>query len=337
MKTKITYAKSGVNIDEGNLLVKKIQPFVKKTLSANTIGKTTSFAALYSLDLKNISNPVLVSCTDGVGTKVQLGVETNKIEGLGIDLVAMCVNDLICTGAKPLFFLDYLATSKLNSDYHSKVIKGIAKGCIDSNCSLVGGETAEMPGMYKPGEFDLAGFSVGLVDKKKIISPEKVKAGDILLGIPSSGPHSNGYSLIRKVYSGKNKAQIKGKFLNAVMKPTRLYPGLIHKLLSQPGSITGIANITGGGLIENIPRMIPSNLGIRINKNLWPIGPVFEDIMTKSSLNYDEMARVFNMGIGMVISVKKAKINLTQKIFKKLNEKFYVIGEVKSKKGFEII
>jgi phosphoribosylformylglycinamidine cyclo-ligase len=191
--------------------------------------------------------------------------------------------------------------------------------------------------MYKPGEFDLAGFSVGLVDKKKIISPDKVKAGDILLGIPSSGPHSNGYSLIRKVYSGKNKAKIKGKFLNAVMKPTRLYPGLIHKLLSQPGFITGIANITGGGLIENIPRMIPSNLGIRINKNLWPIGPVFEDIMTKSSLNYNEMARVFNMGIGMVISVKKAKINLIQKIFKMLNEKFYIIGEVKSKKGFEII
>ena len=337
MKKKITYAKSGVNIDEGNLFVKKIQPFVKRTLSKNTIGNTTSFAALYSLDLKNINNPVLVSCTDGVGTKVQLGVETNKIEGLGIDLVAMCINDLICTGAKPLFFLDYLATSKLNSDYHSQVIKGIAKGCIDSNCSLVGGETAEMPGMYKPHEFDLAGFSVGVVDRKKIISPEKVRAGDILIGIPSSGPHSNGYSLIRKLYSGKNKPKIKGKFLNAIMKPTRLYTNLIHKLLSQQGSITGIANITGGGIIENIPRMIPLNLGIRINKSFWPIGPVFEDIMAKSSLDYNEMARVFNMGIGMVISVKKTKIDLIQRIFKKLNEKFYIIGEIKSKKGLEII
>ena len=166
---------------------------------------------------------------------------------------------------------------------------------------------------------------------------DKVRAGDILIGIPSSGPHSNGYSLIRKLYSGKNKPKIKGKFLNAVMKPTRLYANLIHKLLLQQGSITGIANITGGGIIENIPRMIPSNLGIRIDKSSWPIGPVFEDIMTKSSLDYSEMARVFNMGIGMVISVKKTKIDLIQRIFNKLNEKFYIIGEVESKKGLEII
>jgi len=326
MKKKITYAKSGVNIDEGNLLVKKIQPFVKKTLSTNTIGKTTSFAALYSLDLKGISNPVLVSCTDGVGTKVQLGVETNKIEGLGIDLVAMCVNDLICTGAKPLFFLDYLATSKLNSDYHSKVIKGIAKGCIDSNCSLVGGETAEMPGMYKPGEFDLAGFSVGLVDKKKIISPEKVKAGDILLGIPSSGPHSNGYSLIRKVYSGKNKAKIKGKFLNAVMKPTRLYPGLIHKLLSQPGFITGIANITGGGLKDNIERIIPDNYCAEINLEKIKTLKIFRWLKSQG-VSDQEMLKTFNCGVGFCLIVKRSNYKKVIRLFPK-KYKPYVIGKI---------
>ena len=198
---KITYKNSGVNIDEGNLFVKKIQPFVKSTSTKNILYGTSSFAALYKLDINKIKNPVLVSCTDGVGTKVQIGVKTNKIDGLGIDLVAMCINDLICTGAKPLFFLDYISTSKLSALYHSKIVKSISIGCNQAKCAIVGGETAEMPDMYKKGEFDIAGFSVGIVDKKNIIKKNNVRKGDILIGLPSSGPHSNGYSLIKKIYS----------------------------------------------------------------------------------------------------------------------------------------
>ncbi len=335
---KITYKKAGVNIDEGNLFVKKIQPHLKKTISKNVIGDRTSFAALYSLDINKIKQPVLVSCTDGVGTKVQIGVSTNKIEGLGIDLVAMCINDLICTGAKPLFFLDYIATSKLSAKYHSRIVKGISLGCVESQCSIVGGETAEMPDMYKKDEFDLAGFSVGVIDKKNIIMKKNVKKGDTLIGLCSSGPHSNGYSLIRKIYSKKmlNSSSNK-KLLRNLMMPTRIYSKIINKIYTPDCGITGIANITGGGLIENIPRIMDKNLGVSIKKNSWKIPELFIDIMERSKLDYTEMIRVFNMGIGLVLSVKKNKISNIEKLLRKNNEPYYIIGEVTSKKGFHVI
>ena len=335
---KITYKNSGVNIDEGNLFVKKIQPFVKSTSTKDVLSGTSSFAALYKLDTNKIKDPILVSCTDGVGTKVQIGVKTNKIDGLGIDLVAMCINDLICTGAKPLFFLDYISTSKLSAIYHSRIVKSISVGCNQAKCSIVGGETAEMPGMYKKGDFDIAGFSVGVVDKKNIIKKNNVRKGDILIGLASSGPHSNGYSLIRKIYSAKKLTDSSNKkLLNAIMKPTKIYSEIIRKINRSNSGITGIAHITGGGLSENIPRIMSNHLGIIINKNNWKIPSLFLDIMDKSKLNFQEMSRVFNMGIGMVLSVKKKHVQSVKKSLNSINEKYYIIGEVVTKKGFKII
>tara|TARA_B100001248_G_scaffold59056_1_gene40346 strand:- start:160944 stop:161963 length:1020 start_codon:yes stop_codon:yes gene_type:complete len=335
---KITYKNSGVNIDEGNLFVKKIQPFVKSTSTKDVLSGTSSFAALYKLDTNKIKDPILVSCTDGVGTKVQIGVKTNKIDGLGIDLVAMCINDLICTGAKPLFFLDYISTSKLSAIYHSRIVKSISVGCNQAKCSIVGGETAEMPGMYKKGDFDIAGFSVGVVDKKNIIKKNNVRKGDILIGLASSGPHSNGYSLIRKIYSTKKLTDSSNKkLLNAIMKPTKIYSEIIRKINRSNSGITGIAHITGGGLSENIPRIMSNDLGIIINKNNWKIPSLFLDIMDKSKLNFQEMSRVFNMGIGMVLSVKKKHVQSVKKSLNSINEKYYIIGEVVTKKGFKII
>mgnify|MGYP003321637328 FL=1 len=335
---KITYKNSGVNIDEGNLFVKKIQPFVKSTSTKDVLSGTSSFAALYKLDTNKIKDPILVSCTDGVGTKVQIGVKTNKIDGLGIDLVAMCINDLICTGAKPLFFLDYISTSKLSAIYHSRIVKSISVGCNQAKCSIVGGETAEMPGMYKKGDFDIAGFSVGVVDKKNIIKKNNVRKGDILIGLASSGPHSNGYSLIRKIYSTKKLTDSSNKkLLNAIMKPTKIYSEIIRKINRSNSGITGIAHITGGGLSENIPRIMSNDLGIIINKNNWKLPSLFLDIMDKSKLNFQEMSRVFNMGIGMVLSVKKKHVQSVKKSLNSINEKYYIIGEVVPKKGFKII
>ena len=335
---KITYKNSGVNIDEGNLFVKKIQPFVKSTSTKDVLSGTSSFAALYKLDTNKIKDPILVSCTDGVGTKVQIGVKTNKIDGLGIDLVAMCINDLICTGAKPLFFLDYISTSKLSAIYHSRIVKSISVGCNQAKCSIVGGETAEMPGMYKKGDFDIAGFSVGVVDKKNIIKKNNVRKGDILIGLASSGPHSNGYSLIRKIYSTKKLTDSSNKkLLNAIMKPTKIYSEIISKINRPNCGITGIAHITGGGLSENIPRIMSNDLGIIINKNNWKLPSLFLDIMDKSKLNFQEMSRVFNMGIGMVLSVKKKHVQSVKKSLNSINEKYYIIGEVIPKKGFKII
>ena len=335
---KITYKNSGVNIDEGNLFVKKIQPFLKSTSTKDVLSGTSSFAALYKLDTNKIKDPILVSCTDGVGTKVQIGVKTNKIDGLGIDLVAMCINDLICTGAKPLFFLDYISTSKLSAIYHSRIVKSISVGCNQAKCSIVGGETAEMPDMYKKGEFDIAGFSVGVVDKKNIIKKNNVRKGDILIGLASSGPHSNGYSLIRKIYSTKKLTDSSNKkLLNAIMKPTKIYSEIIRKINRSNSGITGIAHITGGGLSENIPRIMSNDLGIIINKNSWKIPSLFLDIMDKSILNFQEMSRVFNMGIGMVLSVKKKHVQSVKKSLNSINEKYYIIGEVVTKKGFKII
>ena len=337
MKSKITYKDAGVNIKAGNDFVSTIQPYVKKTLSSNVIGKTTSFAALYSINKEKVDNPVLVSCTDGVGTKIEVGIKTDKIRGLGIDLVAMSVNDLICTGAKPLFFLDYLATSKLKVDYHSEVIKGIAEGCKMSSCSLIGGETAEMPGMYKGKDFDLAGFAVGIVDKSKIIKPENIKGGEILVGISSSGPHSNGYSLIRKLFFDKsNNYKKDSKFVNSVMKPTRIYTDLILNIKKKV-NIKGMAHITGGGLLENIPRILPNGMGVELLESRLPKVKLFKQIQEASNLKLREMISVFNVGIGFVLCINEKDLSLLNKIFKAKKERIYILGKVIKKPEFRVV
>tara|TARA_B100001996_G_scaffold362747_1_gene330499 strand:- start:659 stop:1672 length:1014 start_codon:yes stop_codon:yes gene_type:complete len=337
MKSKITYKDSGVNIKAGNDFVSKIQPYVKKTLNRNVVGNTTSFAAAYSIDKEKIKNPVLVSCTDGVGTKIEVGIKTNKIKGLGIDLVAMSVNDLICTGAKPLFFLDYLATSKLNVNYHSQIVKGIVDGCRLSSCSLVGGETAEMPGMYKGKDFDLAGFAVGIVDRKKIIDSKNIKGNEILVGFSSSGPHSNGYSLIRKLFFNRNMRNLNNSALiNSVMKPTKIYVDLISSIQKKI-SIKGMAHITGGGLIENIPRFLPKGMGVELIEKKLPKVRLFKEIQEKSGLDFNEMIRIFNMGIGFVICINSKDLERLEKILKLKKEKAYLIGRVIKKSEFRII
>ena len=337
MKSKITYKDSGVNIKAGNDFVSKIQPHVSKTLNKNVIGKTTSFAAAYSIASEKIDNPVLVSCTDGVGTKIEIGIKTKRIRGLGIDLVAMSVNDLICSGAKPLFFLDYLATSKLNINYHSEIIKGIVDGCIKSSCSLIGGETAEMPGMYKGKDFDLAGFAVGIVDAKKIINSNNIKGEEVLVGISSSGPHSNGYSLIRKLFFNKNSRNLNDhKLMNSIMKPTRIYVDLISSIQKQI-PIKGMAHITGGGLVENIPRILPKGMGVELIERKLPKIKLFKEIQKKSGLSNFEMMNIFNMGIGFVVCIDSNNLNKLLKIFQFKKEKAYLIGKIIKREEFRTI
>ena len=337
MKDKITYKDSGVDIAEGDKFVRSIQPYIKKTLNKNVVGATTSFAALFSIDKKKYQKPLLVACTDGVGTKIELGIRTNKIKGLGIDLVAMCVNDLLCTGATPLFFLDYLATSKLQSKYHSEIIKGVSEGCIKAKCALIGGETAEMPGVYRGKDFDLAGFAVGVVEKDEVITNKKIKSGDLLIGLPSSGIHSNGYSLVRKLFFAKKNNYLKDKrFVNSIMKPTRIYFDVLNKIRNQ-FEVKGIAHITGGGLVGNIPRMIPKNLGVELVKNSWPIPQLFDLIQASSKLDSSAMFNIFNMGIGLVLCVQQKDLATLDKSFRSIREKYYIIGRVTKKKGLRII
>jgi phosphoribosylformylglycinamidine cyclo-ligase len=337
MKDKITYKDSGVDIAEGDKFVRSIQPYIKKTLNKNVVGATTSFAALFSIDKKKYQKPLLVACTDGVGTKIELGIRTNKIKGLGIDLVAMCVNDLLCTGATPLFFLDYLATSKLQSKYHSEIIKGVSEGCVKAKCALIGGETAEMPGVYRGKDFDLAGFAVGVVEKDEVITNKKIKSGDLLIGLPSSGIHSNGYSLVRKLFFAKKNNYLKDKrFVNSIMKPTRIYFDVLNKIRNQ-FQVKGIAHITGGGLVGNIPRMIPKNLGVELVKNSWPTPQLFDLIQTSSKLDSSAMFNIFNMGIGLVLCVQQKDLAALDKSFRSIREKYYIIGRVTKKKGLRII
>jgi len=337
MKDKITYKDSGVSIYEGNRFVKSIQPYIKKTLNKNVIGSTTSFAALFAINTNKYKKPLLVACTDGVGTKIQIGIKTNKIKGLGIDLVAMCVNDLLCTGATPLFFLDYLATSKLRTKYHSEIIKGISEGCIESKCTLVGGETAETPGVYTGTDFDLAGFAVGIVDRQKLINTTRIKSGDLLIGLPSNGIHSNGYSLVRKLFFTKNNHYSRDKkFINSVMKPTRIYFNVLNKIKSK-FAIKGIAHITGGGLVGNIPRMIPQGLGCELIKDSWPTPKLFDLIQESSRLSSREMFDIFNMGIGLVLCIDKNKLPILEKTFSLIKEKYYLIGTISKKSGLKII
>ncbi|GAA0701330.1 phosphoribosylformylglycinamidine cyclo-ligase [Paraclostridium ghonii] len=331
----LTYKTSGVDIDEGNRAVNLIKDKIKGTYDKNVIGDLGNFSGLYSLkDFVNMDEPVLLSSTDGVGTKLKLAQMMGIHNTVGIDLVAMCVNDLICQGAKPLFFLDYIATGKLVPEKIDDIVSGIVEGCKISGCALIGGETAEMPGMYKEEDYDLAGFSVGIADKNKIISGQNVKDGDVLIGISSSGIHSNGYSFIRKIFLEEYKykltdyiEELKMTLGEALLIPTKIYVKLVMDLIKKY-ELKAIAHITGGGVIENIPRVIPNGLGIDINKNSWEKTSIFKMIEKFNSIDEIELHKSFNMGIGLVIIVDSDKANEITNYINDNKEQAYIIGKV---------
>ncbi len=338
---KLTYKKSGVDIDKGNKLVDIIKPLARSTFKPYVMTDIGSFGAFCKLDTKKYKQPVLVSGTDGVGTKLKIAFMMNKHDTIGIDLVAMCVNDILTSGAMPLFFLDYFASGKLSIRKAADVIKGIADGCKLADCSLIGGETAEMPGFYDKGEYDLSGFAVGVVDKKNIINGSKIKAGDVLIGIASSGIHSNGYSLVRKLFfdiksfNPKKKIKELGCSIGEeLLKPTRIYVKSISKVF-QNYTVKGIAHITGGGLTENLPRILPAKSGLKfvIKKGSWPVLSIFNLMQSMGPVPEDEMYKTFNMGIGLAIIVNQADSKKVISKLKRLGEDAYVIGQCEKGRG----
>ncbi len=327
----LSYRDSGVNIDTGNELIQRIKPAVKRTHRPEVVSGLGGFGGLFELPWADYKQPILVSGTDGVGTKLKLAIEMNKHDTIGIDLVAMCVNDIIVTGAAPLFFLDYYATGRLELDAAQSVIEGIAEGCVQSGAALIGGETAEMPGLYSENDYDLAGFSVGLVEKAEIISPEHVQTGDALLGIASSGPHSNGYSLIRNIIKHVN-ADLKqpfgdGTLGEALLTPTRIYVKSLLALIKTV-DVHALAHITGGGLTENIPRVMPENTQAEINLDAWPQPDVFKWLQENGNVEQAEMLRTFNCGVGMVVCLPKTDITLAIETLKAHGEHAFEIGEI---------
>ncbi|MBI5643825.1 MAG: phosphoribosylformylglycinamidine cyclo-ligase [Deltaproteobacteria bacterium] len=341
MKKTLTYKDAGVNIDEGMKLVDLIKPHVRGSYRKEVLGDIGGFGALFSARFRNLKDPVLVSSTDGVGTKLMIAFMADKHSSVGIDLVAMSVNDILVSGAEPLFFLDYFATGKLDAKRASLVVKGIAEGCKDAGCALIGGETAEMPGLYKPGEYDLAGFAVGVVDRKKIIDGSKIKAGDKIIGLASSGLHSNGYSLARKVIFEKLGLTVdstpegfNSTIGSVLLTPTRIYVKPVLKLL-KTYNVLGMAHITGGGFSDNIPRVLPKGLKAVITKGAWPIPQIFTLIQSGGGIEDEEMYRTFNCGIGLVLVVRARDAEGVKKRLKALGESPYVIGEIAVKKTHE--
>ena len=330
------YRSAGVDIDAGEDLIQKIKSDVTLTHNENVIGNIGGFAGMYRLP-KEFKNPIMVACTDGVGTKVALAQEYGNLKGIGQDLVAMCVNDLIICGAKPLFFLDYYATSKLRVDEASIVIKSISKACIDSGCSLLGGETAEMPGHYIDNNFDLAGFSVGCVEEDKIISSENVSVGNLLIGIESSGPHSNGFSLIRKILNNYDgPLNLKEQMIIEALSPTLLYPKVILNILEKY-QVNSMSHITGGGLVENLPRSIPKNLSVEIDSESWQMPPIFEWLKSDGKILQHDMYRIFNCGIGLVLIVNEVDVDSIMKEISLNDFNSFIIGRVKEKNQKESV
>ena len=331
-----TYKQAGVDIDAGDALIEKIKPFAKATRRKGSVDDLGGFGALFDLKKAGYKDPLLVSSTDGVGTKLKIAQTLNRHDRIGIDLVAMCVNDLVVQGAEPLFFLDYFATGALSVDVAKEVIKGIAEGCKQAGCALVGGETAEMPGMYKAGEYDLAGFSVGAVERDRILPKKNLMAGDVVLGLASSGVHSNGFSLVRHIMT-LNKLDYsapapfaKGKTLGDVfLEPTRIYvKSTLAAIRKFPKDVKALAHITGGGLWDNFHRVIPDSLTLKLVPNAWPMPPVFKWLQDKGNVPTEDMQRTFNCGIGMTVVVSKASAARVIKLLEKEGEKVYVIGEL---------
>jgi phosphoribosylformylglycinamidine cyclo-ligase len=337
---KTTYKSSGVDIDAGNLFVDLIRPLAKTTANKHVLGKLGGFSGAYELP-KKYKNPILLAAADGVGTKLKIAFMTSRFDTVGIDLVAMNVNDIVTCGAEPLFFLDYIATSKLNPKEGAEIVKGIVEGCKQAGCALLGGETAEMPGFYKKDEFDLAGFVVGIVDKEQVIDGSDVKAGDAVIGIASSGLHSNGYSLARKVLMGRKKYKLSDKpkplkrsLANELLEPTRIYVKSILNL-RKSFQIKAAAHITGGGLLENIPRVLPKNCVVEMDSSTWQIPSIMELIKQEGRIDQEEMYRTFNCGIGMVLVVNSKDVGKVLKRLGKLKEKASLIGEVRKRKRQE--
>ena len=327
----LSYRDAGVDIDAGNALIDRIKPHAKRTQRPEVIGGLGGFGALFEIPVDRYKKPVLVAGTDGVGTKLKLAMMLNKHDTIGIDLVAMCVNDLIVQGAEPLFFLDYYATGALNIDAATDVVKGIADGCELSGCALTGGETAEMPGMYEGGDYDLAGFCVGIVDKDQVIDGSKVSENDVLIGLASSGPHSNGYSLIRKIIEVSNadlNSDFHGKTLGeTLLTPTRIYVKSLLALMKQI-EIKALAHITGGGLPENLPRVLPDDMMAEIDSSSWNWPPVFKWLQESGDVNQFEMYRTFNCGIGMVLVVSASDAEKTVTTLTELGEEATIIGAI---------
>ena len=320
----ISYKDSGVDKEEGYRTVEKIKDKVKSTYSANVMNEIGSFGALYKLG--DYKKPVLVSGTDGVGTKLKIAFETGKYDTVGIDCVAMCVNDILCHGAKPLFFLDYLACGKLDSDVSSEIIKGVADGCLQAGASLIGGETAEMPGFYTVGEYDIAGFAVGAVEEEEIVNGSDIEEGNAIIAISSSGPHSNGFSLIRKLFADLNEVYENKKIWEHLLTPTKIYVKSIQKLMESV-KINGMAHITGGGLIENVPRTIPDGFCANIDRKKVEIPSIFKHEYFKK-VTEDELWGTFNMGVGFIVIVKKEDAEKTIGILKENGENAYEIGYI---------
>ena len=320
---RVTYKTAGVDIDKANALVKDYKRFAKSTAIKGVISDIGSFGGLFRPDVKRFKDPILVSSTDGVGTKLKLAFLANRHDTVGIDLVAMSANDILCSGAEGLFFLDYISTGKIKSSVLRDIVSGIAKACKEAGYALIGGETAEMPGMYKDGEYDLAGFGVGIADRSGIIDGRRIKLGDCVIGLESSGPHSNGYSLIRKILT---EIELK-RHLKELLAPTRLYAGSVLAL-NKRIDIKGIANITGGAFYDKIPRIIPKGFAIEIDKYSWQVPAIFSFIQKKGNVDDREIYRTLNMGIGMALAVSKSDVKKTIRILADNGVKSYAIGRV---------
>lgn len=335
----ISYKDSGVDVTRGYKAVDLMKKYVKTTYNDNVLGDIGSFGGFYSISGEKLEEPVLVAGTDGVGTKLKYAFLLEKHDTIGIDAVAMCVNDIVCQGAKPLFFLDYYACGRLYPEAEAQVVKGIAEGCRQAGCALIGGETAEMPGFYPDGEYDLAGFAVGIVDKKKVINGKNIQAGDVLLGIKSSGIHSNGYSLVRKLFGDSDRAELEkyderlgASPAEVLLTPTKIYVRSILTLVAKV-PVKGIAHITGGGFIENIPRIFPEGIGCEIDKNSYEVPAVFRVMQERAGISDEQIYNTFNMGIGMVVCVSPENADAAAASLKESGEEVVVLGRTTEGKG----
>ena len=335
----ISYKDSGVDVTRGYKAVDLMKKYVKTTYNDNVLGDIGSFGGFYSISGEKMEEPVLVAGTDGVGTKLKYAFLLEKHDTIGIDAVAMCVNDIVCQGAKPLFFLDYYACGRLSGEAEAQVVKGIAEGCRQAGCALIGGETAEMPGFYPDGEYDLAGFAVGIVDKKKVINGKNIQAGDVLLGIKSSGVHSNGYSLVRKLFGDSDRAELEkyderlgASPAEVLLTPTKIYVRSILTLVAKV-PVKGIAHITGGGFIENIPRIFPEGIGCEIDKNSYEVPAVFRVMQERAGISDEQIYNTFNMGIGMVVCVSPENAAAAAASLKESGEEVVVLGMTTEGKG----
>lgn len=335
------YKQAGVDVEAGYEAVNRMKKHVKETMRPEVLGGIGAFGGMFDLSKLDVKEPVLISGTDGVGTKLMLAFQMDKHDTIGIDAVAMCVNDIVAQGAEPLYFLDYIACGKLEPEKVEQIVKGIADGCKQAGAALIGGETAEMPGMYDPEEYDLAGFTVGVAEKSKLITPEKVEKGDVLIGIASSGIHSNGYSLVRKIlleqagYTLNQTFDQLGKTLGEeLLTPTKIYVKPVLEVIRN-FNVNGIAHVTGGGFIENLPRMLPEGLRAEVDYGSWPVQPIFSLLQKEGDLSLEDMLGTFNMGIGMVLAVKEKDADEVMRLLIEQGERAYQIGQVTEGEGID--